>query len=283
MENNMIDLRRRLEQLPKEQLTEILQSETEKDIPDDDLVLLILDILEKRDASKPIELTRKGKAAWQRYLAKARKRARPTIYWGRRIAATAASLILIFGLLFAAMPQEAKAGSIFDVIQRCTNSILEFFGSSSDETMQLEYAFQTDNPGLQKLRDTLVEYGVTGPAVPMWIPEEFDELLAIEVDEVNNQKNISAVFTDEYKKLVVMIAVYDTAEPRGIYKDLSDPLELECYGATHYYVYNYERYTAVWERDNIAGSIMLDCQEDTLKRILKSIYVMEANTNETVN
>ena len=282
MENNMIDLRRRLEQLPKEQLTEILQSETERDIPDDDLVLLILDILEKRDASKPVELGWKGKTAWRKYLAKARKRARPMAYWGRRIAATAASLVLVLGIVFATLPQEAKAGSIFDVIQRCTEYALRFF-SPGDDTEPLVYEFRTDNPGLQQLRDTLVEYGVTGPAVPMWIPEEYDKLLAIEVDEVNNQKNISAVFTDEYKKLVVMIAVYDTAEPRGIYKDLSDPLELECYGANHYYVYNYERYTAVWERDNIAGSIMLDCQEDTLKRILKSIYVMEANTNETVN
>lgn len=283
MENNMIDLRRRLEQLPKEQLTGMLEEETEKEIPDDDLVLLILDILEKRDASKPVELTRKGKAAWQRYLAKARKRARPTVYWGRRIAATAASLILIFGLLFAAMPQEAKAGSVFDVIQRYTNSILEFLGSSSDETMQLEYEFRTDNPGLQQLRDTLVEYGVTGPASPMWIPEEYDELLAIEIDEINNQTNISAVFTDEYKKFIVMIIVYDTAEPQGIYKNLADPQKLEYFGTTHYYVHNFERYTAVWERDNIAGTIVLDCQEDTLKRILRSIYVMEAITNETVN
>lgn len=283
MENNMIDLRRRLEQLPKEQLTGMLEEETEKEIPDDDLVLLILDILEKRDASKPIELTRKGKAAWQRYLAKARKRARPTVFWGRRIAATAASLILIFGLLFAAMPQEAKAGSIFDVIQRYTNSILEFLGSRSDETMQLEYEFRTDNPGLQKLRDTLVEYGVTGPASPMWIPEEYDELLTIEIDEINNQTIISAFLTDGEKMAVVKVSIYAIAEPQGIYKSLPDPQKVEFYGTTHYYVNNFERYTAVWEKDNIAGGIMLDCREDTLKRILRSIYVMEAITNETVN
>lgn len=282
MENNMIDLRRRLEQLPKEQLTEILQSETEKDIPDDDLVLLILDILEKRDASKPVELGWKGKTAWRKYLAKARKRARPTAYWGRRIAATAASLVLVLGIVFATLPQKAKAGSIFDVIQRCTEYALRFF-SPGDDTEPLVYEFRTDNPGLQQLRDTLVEYGVTGPASPMWIPEEYDELLAIEVDEVNNQINISSLFTDGYHNLVIMISIYDTAEPQGIYKDLPDPQKLEFFGTAHYYVHNFERYTAVWERDNIAGTIVLDCQENILHRILKSIYVMEAINNETVN
>ena len=124
---------------------------------------------------------------------------------------------------------------------------------------------------------------MTGPAVPMWIPEEYDELLAVEVDEVNNQKNISAFFADGNEILVVMITVYDTAEPQGVYKDLPDPQKLEFFGTAHYYVYNLDRYTAVWERDNIAGTIVLDCQENILHRILKSIYVMEAITNETVN
>ena len=276
MENNMIELRKKLEQMTKEQLTGILQSETEKETPDDDLVLLILDILEKRDASRPVELGWKGKAAWREYLAKARKRVRPASYWGRRIAAAAASLVLVLMLVFAALPQEAKAGGIFDVIERYTHSILEFFGSSSDETMQLEYEFRTENPGLQKLRDTMVEYGVTGPSVPMWIPEEYDELIAIEIDEGEKHACISAVFTDGNKYFIVKMSIYDTVEPRGVYKDLPDPQKLEFFGTTHYYVRNLERYTAVWERDNIAGCITLDCQEDILHKILKSIYVLEA-------
>ena len=275
MENNMIELRKKLEQMTKEQLTGILQSETEKETPDDDLVLLILDILEKRDASRPVELGWKGKAAWREYLAKARKRVRPASYWGRRIAAAAASLVLVLMLVFAALPQEAKAGGIFDVIGKYTEFVLRFF-SPGNEVEPLVYEFKTENPGLQQLRDTVVEYGVTGPAVPMWIPEEYDELISIEIDEVEHQTSISAFFTDGDDTLVVMVSIYDNVEPRGFYKDLPEPQKLECFGTTHYYVHNLERYTAVWERDNIAGCITLDCQEDILHKILKSIYVMEA-------
>ena len=275
MENNMIELRKKLEQMTKEQLTGILQTETEKETPDDDLVLLILDILEKRDASRPVELGWKGKAAWREYLAKARKRVRPASYWCRRIAAAAASLVLVLMLVFAALPQEAKAGGIFDVIGKYTEFVLRFF-SPGNEVEPLVYEFKTENPGLQKLRDTVVEYGVTGPAVPMWIPEEYDELLVFEIDETDEYTSVSTVITDGDKNLVIKISIYNTVEPRGVYKNLPDPQELEFFGITHYYVNNLERYTSVWERDNMAGYITLDCQEDTLKKILKSIYVMEA-------
>ena len=40
---------------------------------------------------------------------------------------------------------------------------------------------------------------------------------------------------------------------------------------------NNDWWVAVWTKDNIECSIALDCQEETLRRILDSIYTMEDN------
>lgn len=275
MVNNRNDLRLELEQMTTDKLAALLQAETGKEVPDDDRVLLILDILEARVAEKPVELNPREKAIWKQYLAKAKKRARPKISWNRAAVAVAATLAVVFGMLFVAMPQEARAGSIYDVIAYCSDLALRFF-SPGNVTETLEYEFRTEHPGLQKLHDTVVEYGYDGPAVPMWIPDEYSELLSVEYDETVEYASVTAVFTNGTKELLISIDIFKTTVPRGYYKDLPDPERLELYGIVHYYVKNLERYTVAWEKDNIEGCITLDCQEDTLHRILKSIYAMEA-------
>lgn len=280
MVHNEIALRQKLEQMATPELKELLEGETGKEIPDDDLVLLVLDILEARTADKPIVLTPGEQAAWKTYQKRARKRAGGVPRWVRTAVAVAATLVLVFGMVFVAMPQEAKAGSIFDVIAYCTDGLLEFFGSSSDESMQLDYEFKTEHPGLQKLHDTVVEYGYDGPAVPMWVPEEYNQLASIEIDETDEYIGITAVLSNNSgtKQLLVCIDVYRSAALRGYFKDMPDPQEAELHGTKHYYVKNNERYSAIWERDNIEGFITLDCQENALLRILKSVYVMEEQT-----
>lgn len=173
------------------------------------------------------------------------------------------------------MPQEAKAGSIYDVIAYCTDGLLEFFGSGSDESMLLDYEFQTEHPGLQKLHDTVVEYGYDGPAVPMWIPEEYQKLSSLDIDATPRYINITAAFSEGNKELIVAFVIYNDMAPRGYAKDLPDPKNIEIYGENFCYVKNANKYTVVWEENNIEGFITLDCHEETLNKILKSIYVME--------
>lgn len=275
MVHNEIALRQKLEQMATPELKELLEGETGKDVPDDDLVLLVLDILEERTADKPIVLTPGEQAAWKTYQKRARKRGRSTSRWVRTAVAAAATLGLVLGIMFVAMPQEAKAGSIFDVIAYCTDGLLEFFGSSSDESMQLDYEFQTDHPGLQKLHDTVVEYGYDGPAVPMWVPEEYDKITHFEVDKTSRQISISTILTDGVDDLVIRLDIYNDVAPRGYYKDDPAFKPLELFGRFHYIIRNLEKWCAAWEQDNIEGFITMDCQEDTLYRILKSIYVVE--------
>lgn len=273
---NHVDLHQELIALPPEQLKAMLQAETRKPVPDDDLVLAILHILDKQEAGKPIELNDREKAAWRKYQASVIRRGNPLQPVLRTAGAMAASLALILLLMFAALPQEASAGGIFDVFAKYTEEILEFFGSRSDKSIMPEYEFRTDHPGLQKMHDTLVEYGYDGPAVPMWIPEEYDEVLAIEIDKASRHVMATAIFTDGSKELTIRISIFNNSVPRGYYKNDPDARELEFYGVTHYLLQNKENCTATWTEDNIAGCVTLNCQEDVLQEILKTIYVMEA-------
>ena len=92
---NHADLHRELTTLPPEQLKAMLQAETRKPVPDDDLVLEILHILEKQEAGKPIVLTDREKAAWREYQASVIRRGNPLQPVLRTAAAMAASLALI--------------------------------------------------------------------------------------------------------------------------------------------------------------------------------------------
>lgn len=274
MVNNDNDLRRELEKLPEASLQEMLQTEVAKEVPDDDLVLLILSILEERDKEKPPELTPKEQAAWKKYRKRVKSRAGSPMGSLGRVAAVAASLAVVFAVVFATLPQEAQAGSIFDILARWTDSLIEFFDSGSDSSL-VNYTYQTNNAGLQQLRDTVVEHGGTERAIPMWIPEG-SELVSYEVDDLTYVTTISALFQDGGKYIVIKTDIYETAEPREFYKNMDNPREWEMFSNIHYVVQNREQWSAAWAKENTECFITLECREDVLDKILRSIYVTEA-------
>lgn len=274
MVNNDKDLRRELEKLPEVRLQEMLQTETAKDIPDDALVLLILSILEERDRDTPVELSPKERAAWKKYRKRVKNRAGKPMRALGRMAAVAASLVVVFAIVLAAMPQEAQAGSLFDVLARWTDSLFEFFDSGSDSSL-VNYTYQTNNAGLQQLRDTVVEHGGTEQAIPMWLPEG-SELISLEVDELTHTTVVSALFKDEGKDIVIKTDIYATAEPREFYKNMENPEDWEMFSNSHYVAQNREQWSAAWAKENTECFITLECREDVLVKILRSIYVMEA-------
>ena len=49
----------------------------------------------------------------------------------------------------------------------------------------------------------------------------------------------------------------------------------EAAGIDHFIVKNTDAWVVVWTKDNIECSISVDCQEDELDRILRSIYTKE--------
>lgn len=269
---NKIGLRESLEQLETAELDAMLQAELEKETPDPDSVRLIVSVLEDREADTPVQVTPEEEAAWQQYRKRMeglRKKPVPV----RRWLTVAASIVLIFGLVFTIVPQQAEAETFWEMLQRWTSTVLGYLGRE-DKFGELNYVFETDNPGLQQVYDAVVELGVTDPVVPMWLPDG-SELTELGSQKTPMQTSIWAGFLYNENDIVYKIDVYAGEPAHQHYRDDTHYEEYEKNGIIHYITQNNGWWVVVWNKDNIECFLTLDCQEDTLWRILESIYVME--------
>ena len=273
MENvNIADLRRELNRMSSQQLIELLDRETGKETPDDDLVLTALHILEDRNADQPAELGPKSEAAWKTYQDSVRKREpKPTLRVPRLVKAASLVLVLI-GLCLAYLPKQAHAGSFWKIITDWTDDIFQYVNIGEEETEPEEYVFQTDNPGLQQVYDTVVDFlEITEPVVAQWLPEG-SELVKIKQIETRGKKSVYAYFANDEKETVLAFNKMEADFSPQYYKAEDRVTEYEVNGITHNYMQNSRIWSISWARQNIKCSIYIDCQEDIVKQIIRSIY-----------
>lgn len=262
------DFRRELERMSSRQLEERIHAEVEKEKPDDDLVLQILRILEARRKDEPAALGAGGEAAWEAF--QARKCQVHKAAFGRWAGIAASFAILVF-LLFGMIPQTATAGSVWKILTRYTDAILEYINIGQAETDR-EYVFETDNSGLQQVYDAVVsELGVTEPVVAQWLPDGY-ELVEITRIQTRSENGIYAKFSDGAAEAALIFSVMELdMSPR--YAKAEDAVqELEINGIIHNYVRNNDIWLASWARQNLKCAIYIDCQGETLLEILGSIY-----------
>lgn len=271
--NNANSLRMFLDQTPTARLDEMLWEELSKESADEELVGTILQVLEERERDYPVEITPQIEAAWEKYqrqmkvpVTKPAKRSNGIL----RIAAVLAVVVL----LFAAVPQKAEAETFFERLVRWTDSFFALLSPDDAKSGSEEYVFKTDHPGLQQVYDALAELGVTEPVVPMWIPEEY-KLVDCKVLELPSGKCVSVEFSDGTKNLCFYVDIHTENISKKYYKDEAYVNEIELDGTVHNIMRNNDVWTVVWTRDNLECSLAIDCQEDILNRILKSIYTME--------
>lgn len=270
--HNVIGLRESLEGLETEKLQAMLQAELERDTPDPDSVRLILSVLEERETEESSQLTEEKEVAWQKYQKKVSGlKKKPAKHWN--VLARAASVVLIIGVLFAAIPGQANAKTFWEMLQRWSNNVLEYFDRDRIKAEQ-EYLFQADNEGLQQVYDAVVELGVTEPVVPMWLPDEYD-LTELTVNHTPLSQWVLARFSIQENEIIYKVSLYKGEPAHQYYKDDTHYETYEQNGVTYNIARNIGRWVAVWTKENIECSITIDCQEDTLRRILESIYVME--------
>lgn len=275
MWDNELILQRELEALSTEQLRTMLHAETDKDIPDDDLVLSILHILEDREPEVPDSGSEKEKAAWKQYRKRIRARRKGKLLQNRSLL-RAAILVLVCGLLFAMIPQQAEADNWWQRLTKWTSDFFGFFREDEDTFRIEDYEFQTDNPGLQQVYDAVVELGVTIPAVPMWLPEGY-ELAEFTIEETRIKQYVHARFFNGDKECVLQINVLNGEAAKAYFKNDVDVQKIEKGGTVHCLVRNMEVWAVSWTKDNIECSIFIDCQEDVLYKIIDSIYGWRIN------
>lgn len=270
-----IDLQQELVQRSTAELELLLDEELKKQTPDDDVVLTLLHILKDREPNLPLQLSSREEEAIKHYQQKRNNaiRRKPI---ARRLLSIAASVILILTMLFTIAPQEAEAETFWEMIQRITAAVLEYIAPQELlRDAESEYTFKTKNPGLQQVYDEVIKLGITEPVVPMWLPEGF-ELKESQHTETPMLKGIIACFTDDDNNEIVYKLELYTGEPaRQYYKDGTHYESHEWDGTKYHITKNNGFWVVVWEKEKIECSITLDCQEDTLRRILRSIYVME--------
>jgi len=264
-------------EMSTEQLDAILHRELHADTPDLAAICLILDVLWQREKDMPLELTPEMQRAWDKYrqdMARISRDSRKTARRRKlfvRCLSSAAVLVLAMMLL---VPREANAGGAWEWLAQVTDSVLEYFTPADTESRILEYEFRTDNPGLQTLHDTVVEHGVDFPAVPMWLPGNM-ELAECRVDEAAAKRSIYANFVDGDESVVINYDIYNKEVAHSFEKDATRVRKKEIEGNQFAVVRNNERWTVVWGQDNIECSIFIDCREEDLDRMLRSIYMME--------
>ena len=271
--NKMARLREELEGLTTEQLDARLRQELHREKIDDDAVRTVMALLKEREKGRPAALTPEMERAWEDFCRERAEikgradRARSIRRWSLRVASAAA----VVCLLMVAFPMEARAQTFWQRLFHWSESIVEFFGPRDDDARVVEYAFDTDNPGLQQVYDAVVQMGITEPVVPMWLPEGY-ELVECKTETSPRRMGTYSRFSDGNKEAVLEVNAHFEEKAHVYHKDDREYTEYEQNGYTFFITSNNEIWTAIWMKDNIECSLFVDCQEDVLTEILRSIY-----------
>lgn len=267
---NNISLLNSLEQLSTSDLDAMLHSELESELPDEQAIQLILQVLRKREKDFPLVNNPPIDKAWDTYQ---KKTSQNPFIFKEPLIKVAVALVLCSLLLFA-LPQEVQAENFLNRIATWTGNMFELFNQWSQMHSQKEYVFQTDHSGLQKLYDSVTELGVTFPVVPMWLSNEY-ELVVLDVSTSPVVSKILAGFVNSGKEAVFEINIYSDNIQREFHKNEANVEIHESNGVIHYIFRNNDLWTVVWAKDNVECSIAIDSSESDLYRIVDSIYASE--------
>ena len=272
---NMIGRCGELEQLSTEDLDRMLHAELHKEDADPEEVRSILAVLKTREEEAPIEPDAAAQQAWDKY--RVRTKVRSTGFfkrggWLLRVAVAG----IVLGVLLVGVSTQAEADVFWNRIARWTDSVIEFFTPGSGG-QQDEYVFRTEHTGLQQVYDTVSGLGITQPVVPMWIPEGYG-LAGCKEMATKNKTTVVALFRNGEDLINYNLVLYTEGAPNQYQKDEDAVKIFELRDVSHYIVKNNGAWVVVWTKDNIECSVLVDCSEENLYRILRSIYDKEEST-----
>ena len=233
---------------------------------------MIHSLLEQLKAKSPVlpTVTQEEADEVQLRLQEARKDPpspeRPGV-WRKRFAMAAAALCLVL-LVF---PIASGTPFIQKLVAKWNEDFFWIETPGTPVELPEDYAFQTDNPGLQQLYDAVTELGITEPVVPMWLPEGF-EIVSIEIITGNNTKILSYFAVDNVK-----FAFYIEERKSNVeqFKSFDCPEIWEYVGIKHFCLSNHVGTKVVWNNGNYDMTIVSTLDKNVVESIVQSIYNRE--------
>lgn len=257
---------RELQALSTPELDRLLQAELRKEEPSQEVVLPILQILEERQKDRPVEITPQLQAAWEKYqqnIRSLRQKKTP-----RKMLLRVAAVAAVVCIVLLAIPRSAGADDLFDAFVYITDSVLQFF---APDDPQKENVFETENPGLQQLYNTVSDAGVTVPVVPTWLPEGF-ELDELKVMPQPNGTRINAGFFRENESIVILYKISNETTTTQFEKEDEAIESYEVGGKGHAITVNDDMWSATWVNENVECWITVDLDKEELLSIIDSVY-----------
>ena len=182
-----------------------------------------------------------------------------------RIAGIAAALAVVF--FAGCLIPTANGSSVWHTFVLWTRDAFSIDSGSLPRQAEVPEA-------LRPLRQLLSEHGLDLPQLlPQWLPEDY-ALLDTRCDE----REGTTVFLCQLEKepgddIILFYRRTDAPDGGSIFeKNETPPEEYVVHGVTHYILQNVDRYTAVWQRDDLECSIQSVADRDDLLCMIDSIY-----------
>lgn len=238
---------------------------------DDALVRQLLRELEARGQDPALTDDMAVEKACEKFRQDTAKRKHPRY---RSWLITAASVAVVLGILLFTLPGTAEAENIKDVLARWTDSVFHFFSPGEPAFAAEDYVFETDNPGLQQIYDEVVALGITDPVVPMWVPEGL-ELKKLETFQLAEDISLAATIDNEDQYIIISLVGNSDIVPFQHEKALANIEIIEASENEHYLIPNQDNYSVTWILGSIECSIITNCREEEIHKMINSIYFPE--------
>lgn len=257
------------QQMPVEELDQLLQAELEKEHPNEEVVLPILRELEEREKDHPVEKTPEVLAISDQ-LSKYEATSTQSKYRRGWIAGIAA-LAAVACIVVLALPRTVGAESFLNVLFRWTGSVFEFVDPDKSESQpKVNTEFTTDNPGLQELYDKITALGVAESVVPMWLPEGFELTELKEIPMAGGSK-VFCKFENGNAAVLITYRISTDISPK-VEKEDSPVAVYDYADISHFVLENDANISVTWTVDGVECLLNANIAKEDLYTVIKSIY-----------
>lgn len=264
-----------LARLPREELRWLLAEELHKDTEqiDDALVRLLLAESKYRGPDPNFIDDVAVEVACEKFWTDIEQTPKPQNYWYQSWMLKVASVVLVLGILFFALPTAAQAGNVQDLLGWWSDSVFRLFTSGKQIRTQTA-AYETDHPGLQQIYDTVTELGITEQIVPRKLSKEI-ELTELKTVQMLGDTTLHARLSSKKNELLFSVIVHSEQAMLQHEKTAENVSVWDLVGIEHYVISNTEELIITWVIDKIECTVITDCPEEDVYDFIKSIYTLE--------